>query len=148
MKIFFSFSNMRISLWTWDRREGRKKKEEKNKRKKEEKREGGRDICIGLAQAKAKRKHLCWELSTTQKTHDSKNIKQTKQIKIPSKDELSINVQITHRNKCPTGVALNTRIILKTIGIFSIIDNLLSIYYVPGTGLSALNRSFNLVRSF
>ena len=76
------------------------------------------------------------------------NTKEAKKIKIPSKDELSINLRITHRNKCPTGVALNTQIILKIIDIFSIIDNLLSIYYVPGTGLSALNRSFNLVRSF
>ena len=37
---------------------------------------------------------------------------------------------------------------LNRIGIFSIIDNLLSIYCVRGTGLGVLNRSLYLIRSF
>ena len=37
------------------------------------------------AKANVKPKHLCWDLSTIQKTHDSKNTKENKQ-KIPSKD--------------------------------------------------------------
>lgn len=44
-------------------------------------RESKRDKYMGSYAAKAKAKHFCWDTSTAQKTHDSKNRKLKKKTK-------------------------------------------------------------------
>ena len=55
------------------------------KEQKKEWKRGERETYISPAKVNAKPKHLCWDLSTIQKTHDSKNTRENRQ-KIPSKD--------------------------------------------------------------